>query len=172
MSDCVGELSRNPSPLTDNRYDCPIDPYNEACNNTQSLLTERGMGYNPKKNEEPAASSGLRSDPNLLETRNERPRAVDDTGMSQMASFPQDHQHILMENSALDPSSSSLNTPTPGAKWPSDLRHEPPASAAGPMNTPSVVVNSNPVYGGVNAPNSSPFMTRIPQDSGLFQEPN
>jgi hypothetical protein len=92
--------------------------------------------------------------------------------MSQMASFPQDHQHILMENGALDPSFSSLNTPTPGAKWPSDLRHEPPASAADPMNTPSVVVDSNPVYGGVNAPNSSPFMTRIPQDSGPFQEPN
>ena len=77
-----------------------------------------------------------------------------------------------MGNSALDSSFSSLNTPTPGAKWPSDLRHEPTASAAGPRNMPSVVVDSDPVYGGVNSSNSSPFMTRIPQDSGPFQEPN
>ena len=33
MSDCVGELSLNPSPIADNRLDCPIDPYHELCNN-------------------------------------------------------------------------------------------------------------------------------------------
>ena len=34
MSDCVGELSRNLSPIADNRFDCPIDPHHESCNNT------------------------------------------------------------------------------------------------------------------------------------------
>ena len=172
MSDCVGKQSRNPSPIADNRFDCPIDPYHESCNNTQSSQAERGMGYNPpEKNEQPAASPVLRSDFNLHETRNGLPRAVGDSMMSPIAQFPQDPR-VLMENSVSTPSFSSPNTPTSGAKWPTDLRHEPPTSEAGLMNTPSVVMGPNPVYGGVTEPYSSPFMTRNPQESGHFQDPN
>ena len=98
MSDCVGKQSRNPSPIADNRNDCPIDSYNESCNNTQSSQAERGMGYNPpEKNEQPAASPVLRSDFNLHETRNGLPRAVGDSMMSPIAQFPQDPR-VLMEN--------------------------------------------------------------------------
>ena len=88
-----------------------------------TILSDReGNGIQPEKNEQPAASPDLRSDLNLHKTHNGHPRAVEDTMMSQMAPFPQDHQQILMENSVLTPSFSSLNTPTPGVKWPNDLR--------------------------------------------------
>jgi len=138
---------------------------NHATIHNPLLQRLRGMGYNPKKNDDAAASSDLRSDLNLHETHNGHSRAVEETLMSRMAPFPQDQHKTLMENHVTTPSFSSLNTPTPDAKWPRDLEQEPPASAAGSMNTPSVVMDSNPVYGGVNAPNSSPFMTRIPRDS-------